>query len=45
MVSKTVINCFLRQGVIQTHFTITTNEDKECGYKEPDDISTTMQLS
>ena len=44
-VSKTIINCFLQQGVIQTDFTVTTNEDKECGCKEPDDISTTMHLS
>ena len=38
-------NFFLRKGITQTDFTIATNEDKECGFKEPDDISTTMHLS
>ena len=44
-VPKTITNRFLRQGVTETDFTITTNEDKKCGCKEPDDISTTMHLS
>ena len=32
------------QGVIEKDFTITTNEDNECSCKEPNDISTTMDL-
>ena len=43
--NSTVINYFLGQGVIQTDFTITTNEDKECGCIEPDDISTAIHFS
>ena len=30
---------------MQTDFSITVNEDKERGCKEPNDISTTMHLS
>ena len=44
-VPETVINWFLWEGGMQTDFTITVNEDKECRCKEPDDISTTMHLS
>ena len=43
-VSKAIISCFLQQGVIETDFNVRANQDKECGCKEPDDISTTMRL-